>query len=237
MSTPESRFPWEFLIVCAQASVQKTLTTAIHGASGESHHTSDTTAAMAYIARRKLDGVFIDTKLDGALNLVGTIRRGNSNRFAAVIACASEDHDVSRLLNSGVNFVVHKPLDPNELASVLKSAIPMMLLERQRYQRHQLAFPVIVKTQGQEQRAITSNISRGGMAVRGSESLTPGSAIQFVLELPRVEPVRGRGEVAWAKPEGLMGIRFYLMGEETKKILWHWIEHRVDGTSSQASSI
>ena len=107
----------------------------------------------------------------------------------------------------------------------------MMLLERQRYQRHQLAFPVIVKSQDREQRAITANISRGGMAIRGSESLAPGSAIQFVLELPRVEPLRGRGEVAWAKPEGLMGIRFYLMGEDVKKTLWHWIERRTDGTN------
>jgi DNA-binding NarL/FixJ family response regulator len=231
MSTPESRFPWEFLIVSNQASVLKALTTAIHAASGESHHTSDTTAAMAYIARRKLDGIFVDTKLEGALNLVGTIRRGNSNRFAAVFACAGEDLDVSRLLNGGVNFVVHKPLDPHELVSVLKSATPMMLLERQRYQRHQLAFPVIVKSQDREQRAITANISRGGMAIRGSESLAPGSAIQFVLELPRVEPVHGRGEVAWAKPEGLMGIRFYLMGQDVKKTLWHWIERPTHGTS------
>ncbi len=230
MSTPESRFPWEFLIICGHANVHKSLGAAIHAASGESHHTSDTTAAMAYIARRKLDGIFIDTKLEGALNLVGTIRRGNSNRFAAVFACASEDHDVSRLLNGGVNFVVHKPLDPHELAAVLKSAVPMMLLERQRYKRHRLVFPVIVKAQDREQRAVTANISRGGMAVHGSESLAPGSAIQFVLELPRVEPVRGRGEVAWAKPEGLMGIRFYLMGEEVKKTLWSWMEHRAETT-------
>jgi hypothetical protein len=230
MSVPESQSPWEFLIVCGLASVHKTLVAAIHAASGESHTTSDTIAAMAYIARRKLDGVFIDTKLDGSANLVGNIRRGNSNRFAVVFACASEDHDVSRLLNAGVNFVVHKPLDPQEVATVLKSAVPMMQLERQRYRRHQLAFPVIVKAQDKEQRAVTANISRGGMAIRSSEALPPGSAIQFVLELPRVEPVRGRGEVAWAKPEGLMGIRFYLMGEEVKKTLWSWIERRAEGT-------
>jgi CheY-like chemotaxis protein len=230
MPVHERQSPWEFLIVCGLASVHKTLAAAVQAASGLSHHTSDTTAAMAFVARRKLDGIFIDTKLDGALNLVGTIRRGNSNRFAAVFACASEDHDVSRLLNGGVNFVVHKPLDPHELATVLKCAGPMMLLERQRYRRHQLVFPVIVRAQDKEQRAITANISRGGMAIRGSEALAPGSAIHFVLELPRVEPVRGRGEVAWAKPEGLMGIRFYLMGEEVRKALWSWIEHRLEGT-------
>jgi CheY-like chemotaxis protein len=231
MSAPESQPPWEFLIVCGIDSLHKTLTTAIHSAPGASHYTPDTITAMAFIARHKLDGIFIDTKVDGALNLVGTIRRGNSNRFAAVFACAREEEDVSRLLNAGVNFVVHKPLDPHELATVLKSAVPMMLLERQRYHRHKLAFPVIVKTRDNEQRAVTANISRGGMAIRGSEALDPGSAIQFVLELPRTDPVRGRGEVAWATPEGLMGIRFYLMGEEVKTTLWPWIEQRAEGTS------
>jgi hypothetical protein len=164
--------------------------------------------------------------VDGGLNLVGSIRRGTSNRFAVVFACAGEHEDASRLLNAGANFVVHKPLDPAEIATVLESAGQMMALERQRYLRHPLALPVILKTTDKEQRAMTLNISRGGMAVRCQHSLVPGSAIQFVLELPLGKPVRGRGEVTWANTDGQMGIRFYLMGEEVKTTLWHWMERR-----------
>src|SRR5262249_51185998 len=155
---------------------------------------------------------------------IGNVRRGSSNRFAVVFACAGEDEDVSRLLNAGANFIVHKPLDRQEIAGVLKSASQMMNAERQRYWRHQLNLAVVLKTPDKEQKAVPSNISRGGMAVRCQASLKPGSAVQFVIDIPLAKPVQGRGEVAWANTDGLMGIRFYMMGEEVKKTLWHWME-------------
>jgi CheY-like chemotaxis protein len=226
MHTPASQSPWEFLIVCHDARVHKVLAAAIHASAGTANYTSDTASALAYITRRKLDGIFIDTRTEGALNLVGSIRRGSSNRFAAVFACAAEDEDLGRLLNAGVNFVVHRPLDPEEISVALKSATPMVAAERQRYMRHQLTLPVLLKTPEREQRAVTSNISRGGMAVRCRESLQPGCALHFVLELPRSGPVHGRGEVAWANTDGNMGIRFYLMGEDVKTTLWQWMEQR-----------
>jgi hypothetical protein len=226
MPSSPSQSPWEFLIVCRDARVHKTLAAVIQSSGATANYTSDTTSALAYITRRKLDGIFIDTRTEGALSLVGSIRRGNSNRFAAVIATAGEDEDLNHLLNAGINFIVHRPLDELEIATVLRSASQMMAMERQRYQRHRLALPVTLKTQGKEQRAITANISRGGMAVVCRESFPPGSALQFVLELPLVEPLQGRGEVAWSNTDGHMGIRFYLMGEKVKSTLWHWMDKR-----------
>jgi CheY-like chemotaxis protein len=226
LNAKASQTPWEFLIVCRDARTHTVLAAAIHDCAGAVNTTADTAAAMAYITRRKLDGIFLDMRTDGALNLIGNIRRGTSNRFAVVFACAGEHEDASRLLNAGANFVVHKPLDPAEVATVLESAGQMMAVERQRYLRHPLALPVILKATDREQRATTLNISRGGMAVRCPQSFDPGSPIHFVLELPMGQAVRGRGEVAWANTDGQMGIRFYLMGEEVKNVLWHWMEQR-----------
>jgi CheY-like chemotaxis protein len=221
-----SQSPWEFLIVCRDTRCHSMLTAAIHDFDGIATTAADTVAALAYITRRKLDGIFIDMRIAGAMNLIGSIRRGSSNRFAVVFACAGEHEDASRLLNAGANFVVHKPPDPAEIATVLGSARQMMAAERKRYLRHQLTLSVTLKTPSGEQKATTSNISRGGMAVRGMQSLVPGSAIQFVLDLPVGRPIRGRGEVAWANTNGQMGIRFYLVGEEVKTSLWQWMEQR-----------
>jgi CheY-like chemotaxis protein len=226
MSKQSSQSPWEFLIVCRDARCHTVLTSAIHELQGIATTTADTIAALAYVTRRKLDGIFVDMRIDGALSLIGSIRRGTSNRFAAVFACAGEHEDASRLLNAGANFVVHKPVDRDEIATVLNSASQMIETERQRYLRHQLSLRVTLKTAAGEQKAMTSNISRGGMAVRCMQSLDPGSAIHFVLELPIGRPIRGRGEVAWANTDGQMGIRFYLVGEEVKTTLWQWMEQR-----------
>lgn len=217
---------WEFLVVCGDPRLSSTLTLAVHDFGGIAHYAGDTTAAMAYLSRRKLDGIFVDMRTDGALALLSSLRRGSSNRFAVVFVCALAYEDSSRLLNAGANFVLHKPLDRDELGSVLESSIPLMIGERQRYMRHQLALPVVLRTNGTEQKAMTANISRGGMAVLGVEAFAPGSPVNFTLQLPVGEPVQGRGEVAWSKTDGAMGIRFYLMGEEVKKTLWNWMEQR-----------
>jgi hypothetical protein len=162
--------------------------------------------------------------VEGALKLVSSIRRGNSNRYSAVLACAAEHDEAARLLNSGVNFVVHKTLNPDKIIAVLEGSAQMMSLERQRYLRHQLSVPVTLKSAGNEQKAVTANISRGGMEVCSGHSLEPGRAINFVLDLPGATAVQGQGEIAWAKSDGHMGIKFYLMGKDIKETLWNWID-------------
>jgi hypothetical protein len=143
-----------------------------------------------------------------------------------IFACAKEEEEVSRVLNAGVNFVLHKPLDLIELEAVLGTASHMIVNERQRYLRHQLAVPVVLKDTDKEHKAVSANISRGGMAVHCPERLVTGSEIHYVLNLPQAGPIHGRGEVAWSNGEGVMGIRFYLMGEDVKDTLWPWIEQR-----------
>ncbi|HLW52563.1 MAG TPA: PilZ domain-containing protein [Candidatus Angelobacter sp.] len=198
--------------------------TAIHRFGGFANWTADTTAALAYISRRKLDGIFLDMRVEGALKLVASIRRGSSNRYSTIFACAPGDEDAARLLNLGVNFIVQKNLDAEKVALVLEGAVQMMLLERQRYLRYSLTIPVTLKSTGGEQNAVTANISRGGMAVRGKQSLEPGRAINFVLDLPGGQAIQGQGEVAWAKTDGNMGIRFYLLRNDIKQTLWNWID-------------
>ena len=228
------RARWEFLVVSSDQRLSTTLTTAVHEFGGIARYAADTMAAMAYLSRRKLDGIFVDLRADGALSFLGTIRRGSSNRFSVVFACAGEHEDTNRLLNSGANFVLQTPLNREEVASVLDGALPLMDAERLRYTRHQLALPVVLKTNGREQKGMTSNISRGGMAVLGLQAFEPGSPVQFILELPVGEPLQGRGEVAWSNTDGAMGIRFYLMGEEVKKTLWNWMEQRPGSGQMQA---
>jgi CheY-like chemotaxis protein len=226
MSSVASQSPWEFLIVSRDARMQKALAEAIQSLGGAANVASDTSSALPYLTGRKLDGIFLDTRVDGGLNMVGSIRRGNSNRFSAVFACAGEDEDINRLLNAGVNFVLHRPVDPAEVTTVLKNAKLMMAAERQRYLRHPLSLPVTLRVGDHEQRAVTRNISRGGMSVHCGELLRPGSTLEFRLELPSLEPLQGRGEVAWSHADGLTGIRFHRLGEDIRTALWRWMEER-----------
>jgi DNA-binding response OmpR family regulator len=214
---------WEFLVICSDIAAYKTITRTLAKTNPVVDYTSGLATARAFIERRKIDGIFLDMELPGALELVQNIRQGGSNRFSVVFACAAPGEDAGRLLNAGVNFVLYKPLLTNAVLDALESASPMIMSERKRYLRYQLTVPVMLRLQEQEQNAVTANVSRGGMAVRCQRVYEPGSPIQFDFDLPGTK-IKGQGEVAWANTEGFMGIKFYLLGEQNKQALSSWLD-------------
>lgn len=214
---------WEFLVICSDIAAYKTITRTLSKTNPVVDYTSGIATARAFIERRKIDGIFLDMELPGAVDLIQGIRLGGSNRFSVVFACAAPGEDAGRLLNAGANFVLYKPLLTNAVLDSLDSASPMILSERKRYLRYQLMVPVMIRLREQEQKAMTANVSRGGMAVRCQKVYEPGSPIQFDFDLPGTK-IQGQGEVAWANTEGYMGIKFYLLAEQNKQALSTWLD-------------
>jgi CheY-like chemotaxis protein len=216
---------WEFLVISSDIAAYKTITRTLAKTNPVVDYTSGIATARAFIERRKIDGIFLDMELLGSLELVQNIRQGGSNRFSVVFACAAQDEDVSRLLSAGANFVLYKPLLTNAVLDALESASQMIVAERKRYLRYQLMVPVMLRLQEQEQRAITANVSRGGMAVRCQRVYEPGSPIHFNFDVAGAK-IHGQGEVAWANTDGSMGIKFYLLGEQNKQALSSWLDQQ-----------
>src|SRR5256885_3507306 len=219
----------EFLVVCSDVLEYRTIPAAIQKISGVVNYPSNAATARAYIARRKIDGIFVDTSSEGVTELIYDIRHGNSNRFSVIFACAGAADDPARLLSAGVNFVLQKPLLVEGVAQVLNTAIQMMEAERRRYMRHQLMVPVLIKLREREQAAMTANISHGGMAVRCHDTYEPGASVHFAFDLP-IGEINGRGEVAWTNTDGSMGIKFYLLPDQYKKSLSNFLDQhsRID---------
>ena len=214
---------WEFLVVCSDIAAYKTITRTLAKLNPVVDYSSGIATARAFIERRKIDGIFLDMELPGALELVQSIRQGGSNRYSIIFACAAHPEDASNLFTAGVNFVLYKPLLGNAVLDALDSASPMILAERKRYLRYQLMVPVMIRLREQEQKAMTANVSRGGMAVRCQQVYEPGSPIQFDFDLPGGK-IQGQGEVAWTNTEGFMGIKFYLLAEQNKQALSSWLD-------------
>ena len=97
---------WEFLVICSDIAAYKTITRTLSKTDPVVDYTSGIATARAFIERRKIDGIFLDMELPGALELVQTIRQGGSNRFSVVFACAKHGEDAANLLNAGVNYVL-----------------------------------------------------------------------------------------------------------------------------------
>jgi CheY-like chemotaxis protein len=217
----------EFLLVSTDYKTLTAVTGGLKqfGASLDFVPTPD--SARDYIARRKIDAVFVDLDVPGALDLILSIREGSSNRHAVIFACVRNAAESPSALGAGANFVIHKPVSVEGILSHLTAARSVMLRERHRYFRHVVSLPVALALKGTEHRAMITNISEGGMAVRVVKALECSSVIDFAFELPPGPSVSGRGQVTWANSEGMMGITFHFLRGKSQDYLLDWFRERL----------
>lgn len=182
--------------------------------------------AREYLGRRRIDGVFVDMQLPGALGLIETVRKGSSNGKAAIFACLADTKESTLTLNAGANFLLRKPLNVDSVALHITIAKDIMLRERRRYFRHPVNTQVILKDAETEQHAKMLNVSEGGMAVRSGKPLKFGSPIEFTFELAFGEEIRGKGLVAWTSSEGMAGILIQTLHGMGRGYLEVWLKGR-----------
>jgi hypothetical protein len=188
-----------------------------------------TDSALQFIGRRRIDGIFVDLAVSGALDLILSVREGSSNRHAVIFACAHSATEAAPALGAGANFVVHEPITAGSVRAHVTASRNVMVRERRRYFRHAVSLPVSLTVHAIEHRATITNISEGGMAVRVTRPLEAGSilsVIDFAFELDSGPTVSGRGQITWANNEGLMGVTFHFLRGKGQDDLLTWFSER-----------
>lgn len=183
-------------------------------------------AARDYLERKKIDGVFVDMKVSGTLELIEAIRKGSSNGKVAIFACVHSARETTATLNAGANFVLRAPLSADGVALHITIAKDIMLRERRRYFRHAVNLPVTLKDEEGAQRGRVINLSEGGMAVRAIRGLKQWEVVEFALELALGVDISGKGQVAWTSSEGSAGILFQTLHGMGRGYLGAWLGGR-----------
>jgi len=97
----------------------------------------------------------------------------------------------------------------------------------QRYFRVDIALPVYVRQASREIQATTTNISLGGMAVRGAEELESGTDMELLFSLPGHDsPIETKATLAWTSPGGHAGLSFVEMHPVVQQQLHAWMVER-----------
>ncbi len=217
----------DFAVLCDDYPALRAIARAVTTSGGRLSVAPSSVAAMEYIARRKLDGIVIDLRVKGGLDLIKSVRNGKSNKHSVIFACVTSSSEVTLALSAGANFVVHHPFTPEKMTQLFQSAAPMMAAEKRRYFRYPLVSPINLKVDDKETRATMSNLSEGGMAIWCAELQQLGATIGFSFELPFAGMIQGRGEVSWANNEGLVGVKFHFLAEGAYQQLKGWLDRRM----------
>ncbi len=183
-------------------------------------------AARECLNRRKIDGVFVDLQVPGALGVMEGIRKGTANNKAVIFACVANARENTHALSAGANFLLRKPLNEDSIALHITIAKELLEREQRRYFRHAVNLPVVLKDGEVEQHARMTNLSEGGMAVRTAKALRHSSVIDFEFDLSLGTSVRGKGQVAWMSTEGMAGIILQIFHGKGREHLEAWLTAR-----------
>jgi CheY-like chemotaxis protein len=195
-------------------------------------------SARNCVDRRKIDAVFVDHEVSGALQLIEFIRKGTSNSKAVIFACIADSRATTPVLSAGANFVVRKPVTADSVTLHITVAKDLMMSEQRRYFRHPVNLHVLLKDERGQQRAKMINLSEGGMAVRTATPLKHSSLVEFAFDLSFGTDLTGKGQVAWTNSEGMAGIiiRFFHGTGQAQLKAWLDAREKLAPTSSPADA-
>lgn len=182
--------------------------------------------ARECLNRRKIDGVFVDMEVPGALGLIESTRKGTSNSKSVIFACLVNAKESTQILALGANFLLRKPLSEEAVAMHITISKELLLREQRRYFRHPVNLPVTLKDGELEQQARITNLSGGGLAVRTLKSLKHGAVLDLAFELSLGVRISARGQVAWVNSEGMAGITLQTLRGKGREQLDAWLAAR-----------
>ena len=182
--------------------------------------------ARECLNRRKLDGIFVDMDVPGALGLIESTRKGTSNNKAVIFACGGRARESAQILAVGANFLLRKPVTEDNVEMHIAISKDLLERERRRYFRHAVSLTVTLNDGITEQQARMTNLSGGGMAVRTAKPLKHGTVLDLAFELSLGMRVSGKGQVAWVNAEGLAGIVLQTLRGKGKDMLDGWLAAR-----------
>ena len=182
--------------------------------------------ARECLNRRKIDGVFVDMEVPGALGLIESTRKGTSNSKAVIFACGGSTKESTQILSAGANFLLRKPLNEEGVALHIKISKDLLVHEQRRYFRYPVNLAVTLKEGVGEQQGRMTDLSGGGMAVCTAKALRHGAVVDFVFELSLGVRVSGKGQVTWVSAEGMAGILLQTLRGKGGEQLDAWLAGR-----------
>jgi len=197
---------------------------------------SQAEAGICRLNQQKFDAVFVDCDdMPLGQELLKELRHTASNRQAIAFALLNGATDTKRAYALGANFTLEKPLTVDFTTRTLRAAVGLMLRERRRYFRQDVATNVQLWVKSAQMSALMTNLSETGMRL-SQVSLKQGAKVRFQFTLPWTEvEVFGNGVVAWAG-NGIAGVRLNV-SPVLQRTLEDWVNDRAFRDKQFSSSV
>jgi CheY-like chemotaxis protein len=199
--------------------------------------------AMARMAEQRYDQVIVDfDEPDVASSILEACRQsaGPERKPPVTVALLSDASQIRKILGGGAHFILTKPVSCEQAQATLRAATSLLKRERRQSIRVAIQAPVSLTVGDAEPvEGILLDLSIGGMDVLAAKPLEAGTLAHISFQLPEGSGgIEGDAEVAWATPNGQIGLRFLQLEEKMREQMATWLAaHSQDSLADEVGAV
>ena len=215
------------LLMCRNQASLRVLGPALEQLEFEGQTCASAAEAMECLLHGHFSALVLDFDLPGAAQVARMARVASPQNKPVVFAMIGVLTPVGGAFEAGVNLVLYKPLELDQITRSLKAARGFMHRDRRRSPRHPLEALVYLQCGVAGLPALLLDLSEQGMALQAAEPLPPVQQVPLRFVLPgTTHTVEATGEVIWSDDGGRAGMFFSQITPASRKHLREWLTRR-----------
>jgi c-di-GMP-binding flagellar brake protein YcgR len=217
----------QLLVLCSDDKIVRVLRRVLSDLEIDVEICIDADSAVRKLTRRRFEAVVVDCNdEDTAATVLKSVRSAPCNKRSIAVAMIDGQNAVRSAFALGAHFVLYKPISAERARTSFRAARALMKCERRRNTRVAIQIPVTFGTENgaRQRKALTSDISQGGMSLRLARRAEDSGPIRIKFTLPGTENnIECAAEVAWEGSGPQAGIRFVNLSPEKRDQLKSWL--------------
>jgi DNA-binding response OmpR family regulator len=193
------------------------------GIAVELHSTAE--RAGEDVREHKFDAVIVDCEIQGATELLETVRKTSANAHSLTFAIVNSDTGLPAAFQMGASLALQKPITVDRARSSLREAYGLIMQERRRYFRYPVNTAVQISPDERTViRGTAINLSEGGISLKSEGELELNAIVKLRYYLPGIKgELEMKGVVVWKDPMGRTGVRFETPSGNMLQQLSEWL--------------
>src|SRR5271170_3688084 len=175
------------LVLCTDDKIMRVLRRVLSDLEVGIETCTDADSAVRRLTRSRFEAVVVDcVDEDMAAKVLSCVRSAPCNKRAIAVAMIDGQKAVRSAFALGAHFVLYKPISAERARTSFRAARALMKCERRRNVRVTMHIPVVLiggKGAGQR-KAVTSDISQGGMSLKLSRRAKNSDPMRIRFTLP-----------------------------------------------------
>lgn len=226
----------QILLLTTQQEIVPRLTTLFNSSGVSVRHVSEAHWALDELKDRHYPAVLVDCSVSGSWEVLDSLRLPGHYKLTVFALVANNDQS-RKASAAGANFLISQPINWDIARRTVRAAQAMLVRDRRRGDREPVQGTAFMSFIPQQEIPVAmQELSEGGMSVQAPRPMAVGDEVFIRFELPGTDTrIQSQCRVTWAKDDGVVGLKFAYLPENSRQDIKQWFIRHRQGRSAAES--